>query len=306
VVFAERVFEGESLAVHERDPGPELNIPLRPPKDVAAELTIKALVGGRSMSTCHVFEIAHKLPKFAMFVPVESRSVKAPAAGVSFVVRERAKRVKLWLQDTFGINTDSLADDAIEQGFYSLRDRQPLWIRMTTEAGGTVQLHTEDMELAGEVLQDLCSTLQITELESVAEFPQEMEAFRAILLKVDEYNAVRLQLTAEMADSSNMAKTLVIKAEDARLLGDIKAMRSAYAQLYTLNAELIGEYNKRSNNHEQLLAALKDVNHMIQKAARLRVGSAKTRVVTACRAAIKANNIHSLFKIIKTGHPTTV
>ena len=123
-------------------------------------------------------------------------------------------------------------------------------------------------------------------------------------------------------------------------------MRAAYAQLYTLNAELIGEYNKRSNNHEQLLAALhdtrvrrvakhrkggcgdamprtqrraphltplamlwrcrKDVNHMIQKAARLRVGSAKTRVVTACRAAIKANNIHSLFKIIKTGHPTTV
>ena len=36
----------------------------------------------------------------------------------------------------------------------------------------------------------------------------------------------------------------MIKAEDARLLGDMKAMRSAYAQLYTLNAELIGEYNK--------------------------------------------------------------
>ena len=40
---------------------------------------------------------------------------------------------------------------------------------------------------------------------------------------------------------------------------------------------------------------------MIQKAARLRVGVPKSRVVSACRAAIKANNIHSLFKIIKTG-----
>jgi hypothetical protein len=31
------------------------------------------------------------------------------------------------------------------------------------------------------------------------------------------------------------------------------------------------------------------------------VGSAKSRVVTACRAAIKANNIRSLFHIINQG-----
>ena len=67
-----------------------------------------------------------------------------------------------------------------------------------------------------------------------------------MLLKVDEYNATRLQLTAEMADSSQQAKTLVIKAEDARILGDIKGMRAAYAQLYSLNGSLIGEYNKRA------------------------------------------------------------
>ena len=94
------------------------------------------------------------------------------------------------------------------------------------------------------------------------------------------------------------------KAEDARILGDIKGMRQAYAQLYTLNAELMGEYTKRANNHEELLAALKEVNHMIQKAAKLRVGAPKARIVAACRQAIKANNIHSLFAIIATGHPT--
>ena len=42
-----------------------------------------------------------------------------------------------------------------------------------------------------------------------------------------------------MADSSHAAKTLVIKAEDARILGDIAAVRSCYAQLYTLNADAI-------------------------------------------------------------------
>lgn len=78
-------------------------------------------------------------------------------------------------------------------------------------------------------------------------------------------------------------------------------MRAAYSSLYTLNAELMGEYSKRANNHEQLLAALKEVNHMIQKSARLRVGSAKARIVASCRSAIKANHIQSLFKIMKTG-----
>ena len=89
-------------------------------------------------------------------------------------------------------------------------------------------------------------------------------------------------------------------------------------------SQLIGEYVKRSNNHQALLAALKDVNNMIQKAAKLRgkisklnthsvsvshacsflreVGGPKTRVVAACRNAIKSNNIHSLFQIITMGH----
>lgn len=107
-------------------------------------------------------------------------------------------------------------------------------------------------------------------------------------------------------------------------------MRATYAQLYLLNGSLISEYSKRAGNHEQvsamhatcvhlevalvinlnyiclaaqLLAALKEVNHMIQKAAKLRVGAPKARVVSSCRAAIKANNIQSLFKIIATGRP---
>ena len=338
VVFADRLFDGgESVAVHERTPGASLRVPLRPPKDVAAELLVKvcawrartctprmhahvhpadlcmyellvkALAGSRGSSTFHVFELSYTLPKFAMHVAVDPASAKPPAAGVQFALPGAATQLRQWVASTF--NTRSPADaeppagGTVEYAFVSLRGGQPLWLRLSSEAGGTMRVLTEDMELAGEVLQDLCAHLGVTELESEAEFPQEFEEFRAVLLRVDEYNATRLKLTAEMADASNTAKTLVIRAEDARILGDIKAMRAAYAELYSLNAELIGEYTKRSNNHEQLLAALKDVNHMIQKTARLRVGAAKARIVAACRQAIKANSIHSLFKIMKSGNP---
>ena len=300
VTFAERLFDGESFVVHEKEPGPELRIPLRPPKDVAATLSIKALAGGRTTPAYHVFELTFQLPKFAMYVAMEGGAHVAPSAGVSFSIRERAQRVHVWLKATFNVEIQN-AESTLSVGFTSLRDGKALWLRLTQEGGGTVQILTEDIELAGEVLQDLCAFLQITELESLAEFPQEMETFRAVLLRVDDYNAARIKMTAEMADTSQLAKTLVIKAEDARILGDIRSMRQAYAELYTLNAELMGEYSKRANNHDQLLAALKDVNHMIQKAARLRVGSAKARVVSSCRDAIKKNDFTALFRIIKSG-----
>ena len=61
------------------------------------------------------------------------------------------------------------------------------------------------------------------------------------------------------------------------------------------------EHEKRATNHEDLLQALKLVNNMIQPAARLRVGMPKAHVVTACRAAIKANNTNGLLKVIQDG-----
>lgn len=65
--------------------------------------------------------------------------------------------------------------------------------------------------------------------------------------------------------------------------------------------QLVMEHTKRATNHKELLDSLKLVNTMIQHAARLRLGAAKARVVTACRAAIKANNTITLLKIIREG-----
>jgi Bardet-Biedl syndrome 2 protein len=169
---------------------------------------------------------------------------------------------------------------------------------------------------------------------SIAYFPAEMKTFHDALDKVNDYNETRTKLTAEMADSSNLIKTLVIKAEDARILNQMyhylansfaychyfsKVMKKMYNNLYELNQTLIGkisirlrlevnfvagEYQKRRNNFGALLDELKFVNQIIQRHARLRVGTVKTRIVAYCRAAIKANNRQALFQIIKFGKET--
>ncbi|CAM9500478.1 unnamed protein product [Choristocarpus tenellus] len=118
-------------------------------------------------------------------------------------------------------------------------------------------------------------------------FPLELQGLRKVLEDVSDYNNARHRLVADMADSSHRVKALVIRAEDARLLGDMPLMRRIYADLFTLNKQLVTEHTKRANNQQALLGALKKVNQTIQKASNLSVGKAKARIVMECRAAVK-------------------
>ena len=78
-------------------------------------------------------------------------------------------------------------------------------------------------------------------------------------------------------------------------------MKDTYQELQKLNEDLIGEYMKRSNNHDELMRALKMVNDMIQRASNLRYGPAKTKVISACRKAVKKGNLRKLLHIIREG-----
>lgn len=118
---------------------------------------------------------------------------------------------------------------------------------------------------------------------------------------MNEYNATRINLTADMAEESQRMKALIIRAEDSRLMFDMENMRKAYTELSSMNNQMIMSYNIRQTNHENLLNALKDVNQMIQKASNLRLGKPKSRVVADCRSAVKQNDLQSLFRIIKHG-----
>ena len=54
-----------------------------------------------------------------------------------------------------------------------------------------------------------------------ADFPSELEQLGSILERVEEYHATRQRLSADMADHSGVIRTLVVRAEDARLMFDM-------------------------------------------------------------------------------------
>lgn len=301
VVFCEVMFEDESFIVHPQRPSSTLQITLRPKMNLECDMLVKVVVGHRSSVQDHVFEINQHMPKFASFYPVERSSVN-PTSNVTFQLNERVNRILLWVQTAFMVD-DSMANgssgDGLTLAFKNVRNDEPILLEFTD--GAQMTISTNSMELAGELVQELCKYLGLTDLESTADFPEEMKDFTGVLDRVDEHNSIRLRLSAEIADSSNMVKALVVKAEDARILNDVNLMSKMYSALFDLNRELIGEYRKRTNNHQELLKTLKDVNQMIQKAARLRCGPSKAQVVADSRKAIKGNKVQTLFNIIKVG-----
>lgn len=78
--------------------------------------------------------------------------------------------------------------------------------------------------------------MQQRELDVTADFPEEMQRFgmpyvdvmkcaltcaAAVLQRVEEYNALRQRMTADMADSVAQVKAIVIRAEDSRMIADM-------------------------------------------------------------------------------------
>ncbi len=297
ILTAEQLFETESCIIYAKDPTNMLEVNLAPAKDISVEFAVQALVGQGLGTTFQVYELKYTLPKFALYCPLPDLS-PPPRSTVEFKITDRINRVIMWLNSSFNIVYSSTETRDMDVRFIGIRDRMPLQIRFEI-ATSKMTIRVDSMEVAGDIVQDICTQMGIKELESVCFFPDEFKAFEDVLSQVDSFNSTRLKMTADMADSSQAVKALVIKAEDARLLGDMKYMRGMYKDLYDLNKDLIGEFMKRANNHNQLLIALKDVNQMIQKASRLRFGEAKRRVVTDARNAIKNNNIHGLFSVLQ-------
>ncbi|RXG61419.1 Bardet-Biedl syndrome 2 protein-like [Armadillidium vulgare] len=210
--------------------------------------------------------------------------------------------IVMWINASFLLLEDVSTgeDGGIDKAFLSLRTSMPIVIRASPQ--GHVAIHSHDMDLAADIVQAMATYLNIEDLQVEADFPKEFEELTTILERVQEYQNTRQRLTADMADNSGLIKAFVVRAEDARIIGDMQSMKKWYGELYAVNQDMISNYKIRVNNHHELLSCLKQVNQTIQKAGRLRVGKSKTLVVNACRQAIKNNNLGALTKIMKTGY----
>ena len=77
------------------------------------------------------------------------------------------------------------------------------------------------MDLCGDFVQALANYLGVEDLASTCDFPKDTLELERLLVAADEMQSVRQRLSAEMADNSGIIRTLIVRAEDSRLMMDM-------------------------------------------------------------------------------------
>ena len=90
------------------------------------------------------------------------------------------------------------------------------------ESDGSVEIRCDNMDLCGDIVQALAvDYLGLEYLNSFCEFPRELSQLETLLSTADEQQSVRQRLSADMADHSGLIRSLIVRAEDSRLMMDM-------------------------------------------------------------------------------------
>jgi len=311
------ILEGsEIIAFSPNSLGRTAVLPLNPMKNKACKLHIQTHISLRqSLNLLHVFEVDVQIPSFSSFKKVDdTRLSPKPSSKVSFKLQESISAFQQWITLNFLLPTPLKITPTTLHAYFVYvcgnkalekvtNKNRSLHITANKISGDenslNINIYCDSMDLAGDIFQDIAFFFKLNELEADVDFPEEFINFADVTSKIVEYNAIRTKLTADMADETQRVKALVISAEDSRMNHDMQSMKRSYTELFSMNNQLTNEYNLRASNHDNLLIALKEVNKMIQRVANLRIGKAKTLMISECRQAVKQNNMTALMKIIK-------
>ncbi|XP_021700285.1 Bardet-Biedl syndrome 2 protein homolog isoform X2 [Aedes aegypti] len=320
LIFADQLFKEETLIAHLTKDASRILIPLKTLKDNAQDIHIKAFVGYPTSVQFHVFELTRQLPKFAMYtIPhsltgspksiayINGLAVKyAPGDSyVEFRITERLKRICIWINQNFLLPSDieymtSSDSDATELklNLISLRTGKNVCLHFNND--GKTRFYTEDIGLAGDLIQSLVQFLNIENMNSIACFPVVYEEIKELFNKLQGLQETEKQINSEIVDNVNQIKSHLIRAEDARYYNGDDVIKY-HNEMMNTNEDLVKNYKIRLVNTNEVQLALKRIHSILYSASKLRVGTFAASIISKFKDALKTNNIEAVVKIIELG-----
>ncbi|XP_050077103.1 Bardet-Biedl syndrome 2 protein homolog [Anopheles maculipalpis] len=319
LIFADQLFKEETLIAHLTKDVSRILIPLKTLKDNAQDIHIKAFVGYPSSVQFHVFELTRQLPKFAMYTIPHNltgspKSVSyintlptkdGPGASyVEFRISERLKRICIWVNQNFLLPSDIeyMTSDAdateLKLNLISLRTAKSVCLHFSYD--GKTRFYTEDIGLAGDLVQSLVQFLNIDNMNSTACFPAVNEEVRELFQKLQGLQDTEKQINSEIVEHINQIKSHLIRAEDARYYNGEDVIKY-HNEMMATNEDLVKSYKIRLVNTNEIQLALKRIHGILYNASRLRAGTFASAMIGRFKEALKTSNIDAVLKIIEMG-----
>ena len=297
IVDADGTFveSGAHLSCTTQPNASSLTIPLRPRKYNQTALHLQVLASLRgATSKLHLFELEHKISKFKAFALASAEEAAAPDSNATFELPQRQLTLAEGLAAAFDVEVVDLLrsnGDCFDVTFVNVVKGSVLRVHVSSQEERKIcTVYSEDMEVVAEMCQLVGTLANLNEMRTKVYFSHSFERLKSMLEYVHQSKKDRAQLQANVAQVSQQIKTLVVQAEDARILRDTGALKQVYQELASANQELFTQHKIRKTNHKALTEALKEINEIIQCAARMRKGKCQADVIKNARKALKMNS----------------
>ena len=306
IIMSEQLYQGESYVHFPPTETNKVVIQIKTKKDLKINLHIKVLVGkSYYLSDYQVFEFNKIIPKYCFYILLREEIAykNELIQGISFKYNDTINRLIIWLEEYFNIAKKELetfrsGENEYRIRFMSLRTDKVLQI---SAKDNVLSIFTEEIELAGNILQDMCIFFKLNDLNTVINYTEVVKGFTGNIEKIKELDKERNQYSINMTEIITFIKDLFVKAEDNRLLDNIQGFKDYFRKINVKNLELLDEFEKRSTIFTELINQLKIVNEIIQIFSNLKVGKFKQEMVNQCRKCIREKKYALLIKIISTG-----
>jgi hypothetical protein len=236
-------------------------------------LQIKVLIGSSFYSKdFQVCEFNKIIPKYCFYILIRDDYKTQIEQGVMFKINERMDRLQIWLNEQFTIPIKELAlykssENVYHIRFLSLRTDKVLQIYMQNN---TIKIMSDEVELCGNILQDLCKFFQVNDLDTQFSYPEQVRELETTINRIETLVSKKNQFGINMTEIITFIKDIFVRAEDNRLLDNIQVFKDYFMKINVRNMELLNEFEKRSKNYEELLTELKKVNAIIQNFSNLK------------------------------------
>lgn len=281
-----------------------MTIQIKSNKDMKINLHIKVLIGLSLYNTdFQVFEFSKVIPKYCFYVllrDLQKDYVGDINYGIIFNINTRRDRLLTFLQNNFNISYETLemfiVQDVYDVRFLSIRSNKVIQIYMKEDE---IRILTEDIELAGNLFQDMCVYFQDENVDSVINYPKSQEELQYTIKRIEKLSAMRNSSSINMTEITSQIKELFVRAEDSRLVEDLPAFINYFKRINMKNQDILEEFNSRHEVYTELIQELKKMNTIIQYFANLKYGIYRNKVITTSRECLKNKNYALLLKIIK-------
>lgn len=267
-------------------------------------LHIKVLVGVSMYSTdFQVFEFSKIIPKYCYYIllrDIENQYNQELNQGLIFNSKVHRDRLIIWIDENFNIHKSELEKyiigDCYDVRFLSLRTDKILQI---FHRNNEIRILTDEIELAGNIFQDLCSYFKEDNIDSKLYFNNEIECLIKVIQNIKQLDGKRNFYNISMSEVISQIKDLYVRAEDLRIIDDTEGFINYFKRINIKNEEVLNEFNKRLEVYEDLKNNLKKLNEIIQYFSNLKYGIYKTNLINNCRDCLKKKNYEALVKYLQ-------